>query len=269
MDLIIDLELKSYLPASSEQTDEALEAAMLEAGRAIDPIVVWKQRGVIVDGYRRYAICKKHNLPYTVEMIEFDDFPSVKSWMLRHFLTKRHVNSTDYAELLAEAVKLKTVGRRGLTKARNTVAKEMGVSERTVRRNVEFANALKTLPEGVRNDIRTGSLSATQGDVVELADYTPEEQEDIASQVRSGEFQTLGEAIRGEGNTKSKDSRPAKADIVSSLEAKKKTAQKALGQLAREVDKLKQHNAESYRDARKLLKDLGEVIDQWQNEGEF
>ena len=46
------------------------------------PIIIWGD--VIIDGHKRYAICQKHDLPFTVDRMEFDSFDQAEKWARRH-----------------------------------------------------------------------------------------------------------------------------------------------------------------------------------------
>lgn len=57
-----------------------LVASLLKHG-CIDPITVWND--TIVDGHKRYEICKQHNIPFNIESTSFDCKESAMMWICR------------------------------------------------------------------------------------------------------------------------------------------------------------------------------------------
>ena len=80
----IDPELNEVLPKLSEADYKALEQSLLTEGFKGAPIMVWGD--IIVDGHNRYEICNKHNIPYEVKEIEFENKEEAIIWMVRQQL---------------------------------------------------------------------------------------------------------------------------------------------------------------------------------------
>ena len=60
---------------------ERLEQNILKFG-CRHAIKTWGD--VIIDGHKRYAICQKHNIPFTVDDMDFRSFAEAKQWARRH-----------------------------------------------------------------------------------------------------------------------------------------------------------------------------------------
>lgn len=88
----IDPELQRIMPELSEEEYKELEDSLLTYGYKGAPIIVWKQRGIIVDGHNRYRICQKHGIPYDVKELEFESQDDVVMWMLRAQLGRRNLS---------------------------------------------------------------------------------------------------------------------------------------------------------------------------------
>ena len=73
-------EMESLLPYLNEDEYQALERDILANG-CYTPITV-NQNMVIIDGHHRYRICKKHGLPFKMQVFEFDDLLEAKQWAL-------------------------------------------------------------------------------------------------------------------------------------------------------------------------------------------
>ena len=83
----IDPELNEVLPKLSDADYKALEQSLLTDGFKGAPIMVWGD--IIVDGHNRYEICNKHNIPYEVKEIEFENKEEAIIWMVRQQLGRR------------------------------------------------------------------------------------------------------------------------------------------------------------------------------------
>ena len=68
------------IPMTAAESD-CLERDILKRG-CRQPIIVWGD--VIIDGHKRYAICRKYNLPFNVDRMEFRSFSEAKRWANNH-----------------------------------------------------------------------------------------------------------------------------------------------------------------------------------------
>lgn len=77
----IDPAVQSLLRPLSVAERALLEANIIAEGRVRDPLVVWDERDVLVDGHHRYAIAIAHDIPFTVYRRPFADFDAVREWV--------------------------------------------------------------------------------------------------------------------------------------------------------------------------------------------
>lgn len=177
MDLIIDEELRDWLPVPSIGAD-VLEQQLLAAGGPSDPIRVWKGTGIVVDGHRRLAICQKHGLPYRIEEMEFDSRQAVKDWMDSYQLARRNLDSVTFSRVLTRLVNSRVGAMEpdggGVEKAMGEVGAEVGVSVRTIQRSRAMADAIAKLPPAIGSRIQSGEIKANRTSVMALAKMTPE-----------------------------------------------------------------------------------------------
>lgn len=167
----------------------------------------------IVDGHNRYSICKEHGLDFAIEGMQFPDRAAVIDWIIRNQLGRRnasevqkshlrgklhlerqlqppsdsqsfdcHAVSRDIEDVDTEQVKgPQTPARPKQPKARplsslaGQIAKETGVSERTIHRDTEFAKALDAIGEQSPK-LKEAVLKKiiAKKDAVKLAGATPE-----------------------------------------------------------------------------------------------
>src|SRR5262245_28419060 len=90
MDLVVNEELKAYIDPLTTDEYEALERSLLQEG-CRDALVLWGN--VLVDGHNRYAICRKHDLPFqTVQNTRFQSMEDVHLWMIDQHLGRRSIS---------------------------------------------------------------------------------------------------------------------------------------------------------------------------------
>ena len=156
----IDQRLMEFLPPIPDDRLKGLEADILANG-CLAPLVVWN--GTLVDGHHRYAICRKHDLPYEVREVGFESMDAALYWVWRHHKNRRNLSKFELAELalrfkpvVAEKAKErkaqarggqrgekksslpqnsaeeKSAAHRGNGETRNQLASEVGISHDTI-----------------------------------------------------------------------------------------------------------------------------------------
>lgn len=94
-ELTIHPRLQSLWSPLEKDVLEGLEADILRHGCVV-PIEVWGD--IIVDGHWRYAICKKHNLPFTVRNQEFESIEDALLWAFKAQCSRRNLCENDDEE---------------------------------------------------------------------------------------------------------------------------------------------------------------------------
>ena len=90
-------------PITPEQ-DEALKEAIRISGY-VDPILIWN--GTIIDGHRRYKICKDNNIPFRTREVNFEDRAEAKIFIITNQVGERNLSSIRVFELGENAKELK------------------------------------------------------------------------------------------------------------------------------------------------------------------
>ena len=96
-ELTVDPEFRDLIPPLKEEELKLLEASIVADG-CESPLIVWN--GVIVDGHNRYAICRKHGIPFSIQEKNFSSRDDAMLWMLRNQLGRRNLNSYQRVELV-------------------------------------------------------------------------------------------------------------------------------------------------------------------------
>lgn len=184
----IDREFQNLIPALSQEERQQLEANIIEHGGARDPLVVWQQEDaadILLDGHNRYEICERLGLPYEVEHLDFDDRDEAADWIDRNQLGRRNLSKQDYKLLLGRRYNRAKKAQGGRSdrefgeekvtapKTAEKLAKEHGVTEKTVRNAGKFQEAAAKL--GIEKDIAAGKVKTTEAAVVKAATALPKQ----------------------------------------------------------------------------------------------
>ena len=160
-DITIDPELKSLLPPLSDEENAKLIESIAKDGFA-DPIIVWLNHSILVDGHNRHRIwldvyaSDEDKAPAIVEK-HFDSRDDVKEFMLRRQLARRNLSDAMRVKIAlqlkpvieakakesqkrksADSVSMKSTKQKVDT--RKEVAHAAGVSEDTVRKTEVVLN---------------------------------------------------------------------------------------------------------------------------------
>ena len=148
-------EFRKLLTPLTTEEYKALEESILR-DKLREPLVVWKEKGILVDGHNRYDICKKHGKRYRIVEKSFANEDEVKLWIWDNQEGRRNMTPfrrvevvLNLKDIIAEQAKEKQRkggGRKGragcpkLDKAKDkqihtdkVLAKRAGVSRNTFR----------------------------------------------------------------------------------------------------------------------------------------
>src|SRR5262245_50960759 len=136
----IDPEFASLIPALAPDELARLEALILLEG-CRDPLVIWEEENVLLDGHNRYRICTKHRLPFNIDYRSFRTREAARDFILHRKLGRRNI-SPDAASYLRgkRYLEMKRQGARtDLTSGQNVqkwaserLGEEHKVSEKTI-----------------------------------------------------------------------------------------------------------------------------------------
>ncbi len=191
--LRIDSELASLLPPHTESELATLEYLLATEG-CLDPIIVWRGRGIILDGMARYPICERRRIRFTIIEIDQPDMAAAREWMIRHQLGRRNLPpiAASYCRgMLFEAEKRpgSRTDRTHRQSGGKSLAERLGVGERTLTRDGEFTRALDQLATELHDghDFRFRVLAGRSGlgrsGVVQLAGMSPSRRQERLQEV--------------------------------------------------------------------------------------
>jgi Holliday junction resolvase RusA-like endonuclease len=170
----VDPELESLIPPLSEEQYKALEASILSEG-CRDPIVFWKDKGIIIDGHHRFSICRRNQKEFPLIELSFPDKEAVKAWIAENqLLLRRNANdpTTWYLRGVWYEAHRNTHGgdRKSQSKPHREVlispkstselgAEKFGVSPATIERDAQYKRAVDAIASLGGVQLRTLLLS--------------------------------------------------------------------------------------------------------------
>lgn len=198
---IIDPEFKTQIEPLTDDEFEQLEINILEWG-CREPLVVWAEHNILIDGHNRFEICTRHGIPYQIKKIELDTRQDVISWIIDNQLGRRNLTPLQQSYLRGKRYSgEKQQGRRvdlrlnsdegqkgrsdtkaDLTSDQNDqkldiaerFASQYKVSAPTIRRDAQYAIAVNTIAATVGNEARVEilgrSVRLTKQDTIKLAE---------------------------------------------------------------------------------------------------
>jgi len=155
----IDSEFEKLLPELCKNEYHLLEADILKNG-LIDPVVIWKEEGILIDGHHRYKVCQANNIEITTfKNISFDNRDQAFEWVLEHAQGRRNLTPDQLRKVRGQLYELrkKAIGGRAdrdlwgaqneHPKTADVIAEDFGVSQATIRRDAAFYRELKADPK--------------------------------------------------------------------------------------------------------------------------
>lgn len=189
-ELKTDPEIAKHLRLLTESEYSNLEEQCVNDGRIIDPIVVWKGKGVIIDGHNRYQIAKKHGLEFQVDEEEFDDIEEVREWMSRRQVGRRNLDRAESAILIRDYLEKNPQANTA------EIAATLDVSPRQIQRVKKAVKAQEQFfPPDIVARIESGNLVASTNAKSKVDSLTPQDRDKVWDKLREDPKLTLDKAM--------------------------------------------------------------------------
>ncbi|HEV8069615.1 MAG TPA: hypothetical protein VGP76_17885 [Planctomycetaceae bacterium] len=156
--IVIDDEFVSLMPRLADEERTQLHVNMLRAaktGDRIPDLAVWKGKNILLDGHNRLEIAKSNELVIGVTEIDLHDRAAARKFIVDLHRGRRNMTPEQLSYFRGkqyEAEKRephrpdKVAGSATLSTA-DKIAKEHGVSPRTIREDAHFAKAVDRLAD--------------------------------------------------------------------------------------------------------------------------
>jgi hypothetical protein len=209
VNFIIDEELRLLIPPLSKEEYGQLEENIVKWG-CLDPLKVWavpdSDEVILLDGHNRFAICCDHNVRYVTESVPLIDRAAVIDWIIANQLGRRNLSAEQigylrgklYQQEKQEITNPDGIGGRAgkIDEGQNDpqqsglngqpskstaakLAKEYGVSERTIKRDADYAKAVDAIVAATAPEVQQQLLGInsklTKSATLKLAELAQEE----------------------------------------------------------------------------------------------
>ncbi|WP_305952737.1 hypothetical protein [Emticicia oligotrophica] len=213
--IVVLEELRTFIPPLNTDELSQLEQNILTYG-CKDALLVWETTQTevggntsepvfaLIDGHNRFSICRKHTLPFNIQLLQFTSLKEVKDYMIDLQLGRRNLNPQQvsyfrglrYNNEKAEKGKYDRENHKGqnVPYTQNTaqrLAAEYNVNEKTIKRDADYAEGLNKLSDTLRNEVLAGKQNIDKGLIQKLAKV--ETQASIESAEKIEELLSRGE----------------------------------------------------------------------------
>ena len=205
MEMRVDAEIAVLFPPLTPDEYAALETSILAEG-VRDPLVVWAEQDILLDGHNRKSICDRHELSFTVRRIGFDARDAAIEWALRNQLGRRNLPPDAASLMRGRLYNMQKSTGHGAKPAGQSVLQndtserlsdQLGVTARTIRRDGQFADAIEALTPympDIAQQAMAGDLPSRKA-VIEAAKAPALAAHQLISQSRSNEWYTPSEYV--------------------------------------------------------------------------
>ena len=162
----------SLIPTLNDDERQKLEASLMRHG-CLCPLIVWKDKGILLDGHHRYAMCAARSIDYEVREIDLEDETDAKLWILDHQFGRRNLQpyqraelALQYEEIIAARAKARQGARTDLgpnivpmlapSRTRDEVAQKAGLSHGTIAKAKVISDEAD---EEVKEELRKGKTT--------------------------------------------------------------------------------------------------------------
>jgi 16S rRNA G966 N2-methylase RsmD len=195
VDFKVDSEFVRLLTPLSEDEHRHLESSVIEHG-CRDPLVVWDEENLLLDGHNRLGICRTHNKRLRVERISLPDRAAARLWIRLNQLGRRNSTPEAIAALrggIYEDEKQSHGGQipgsiphyEGSIETAERLAENFDVSRATIERDAKFFRSLESLAERYGDEVRAKVLArdarVSRKDVVALAAIEDDDERDFCA----------------------------------------------------------------------------------------
>jgi phage N-6-adenine-methyltransferase len=182
-DIIVDAEFAALIPPLSAEERQQLEENIVEHGGARDPLVVWASKGslTLLDGHNRHEICTRLGLPFDICELRFGSREEAEDWIDRNQLGRRNLDPRHVSLLRGRRYnrtkkdhggKRESSSQNENLRTAKALAGEHGVSQATICRDGDFAEAAETL--GIEREIIAGEIDAPKHEIVSAFKALPD-----------------------------------------------------------------------------------------------
>lgn len=208
VEFIIDPEFRDKIPAMPQEDFEGLRADIIRDGYVRDPLVVWKEENILLDGHHRWRVISENREAlgdkFQVDYKSFPDRWAAIAWICANQLHKHNMTPMQKEKLIQEEhdARQHSVGAsdgfRGnqytkvvsgeihhlasenpkANKIRKEIAEEHNITENAVRTAVEVGRGIdraETVVPGFKREVLSGETKANKQDLATIRNMKSDE----------------------------------------------------------------------------------------------
>lgn len=219
--VIIDPRFKTFITPLSDYELMKLDHN-LSFYNCREPLVVWKEKNILLDGHHRFELCTMRGIPYSIEYVKCRSWEDAFNWIINNQLGRRNLTPEAISYLRGKLYNIQKqqgtrtdltsgqsdqkLNQENLTfgqsdqKLEKEIAQETAqrlaqqyrVGEKTIRRDGKFAEAVDTLVSTLGDEVRQGILSRdanlNKKKTLELAAIATKQPQEIIEQFADGRY---------------------------------------------------------------------------------
>ena len=284
-DIIIDPEFRDKIPHQTDAEFSGLREDILRDGYVRDPLTVWKEENILLDGHHRWDIITENwELLHDQFRIDYRSLPNrwaAIAWICNNQLHKHNLNDLQKAKLIQEEhdATQKAWGGTGAnqysakvqsgenlhsaSKTRKVIAEEHNITQGAVKAAVEFGRGLDAGEEatpGLAQKVLSGEIKPPKKDVAILRKI-----EDMGERKVAAEKLLAGEKLEPETIKSLRDYKEPLVPRVSTLDGQTQKIDEEFSDVLEDLnltaDTFLRQFEKTLRENRKLVKgNLAEVV---------
>lgn len=211
IELKVDPEFRDKIPPLRPEEFSGLREDILRDGYVRDPLVVWQEEDIILDGHHRWKIIQENieilQDKFSIDYKSFPDRWSAIEWICNNQLHKHNLTDEQRTVLIGKMYEARKQSKGGdrrsaefskdqnellksePNKTARKIADEIGVGVATVKRAEKFSKGIDALkeesPEAAEKVLQGGS-GVTKAIVMGLPMMEPEERKEVAEAILNG-----------------------------------------------------------------------------------
>ena len=192
-EVTVDDEFRRLIPPLTEDERAGLEENLLRDG-CLEPLIVWVERRILLDGHNRREICDRYDIDYATREVSLPGRDDAKRWIIKHQFGRRNLTPYQRSELALKLKPLISPGQGARTELRQDsdkvdtkrkLARIAGVSHDTISKADYIASHAD---EATKKKLRRGETSIH-------AEYTRLKHPHVAHNAGDNEWYTPADYI--------------------------------------------------------------------------
>lgn len=187
----IDPQFQSIFDQQSPEQESILEDKIKREG-FLEPITVWDEKGILLDGHMRVRVCTRLGVTPTVQRMSFPNRNLARLWAIQHQRCRRSLSAEREKYFMGEAYNIMVA--EGLVAAKrgeslvDVIAERYEVDPKTVQRNAAFAKQLDKVAEAAGQEVKqlVFEQKITPKQIKEVAKLDEERQREVVQAVAKG-----------------------------------------------------------------------------------